>query len=288
MDEEMMNNEISSQTPDDSENDDKMSESDSGDNAQSDEENDWSNDEPWPAEDEKSDRDDWEESPASSPDENKAREIKVALDWVELEGALENNSPELHSFLNTVTGDVIRIFEGGENADVRLKQVEVSPDYIYVDPVSSREQYRWMEEFIEIVEEPTLKDKLNIAIDGKGAFRRFKDVLVGYPVERERWFAKRSVKLRAHMTDWLASKHVAPTNTPPWEGGEGETAGSTEEERKPPRADAEPRNWRENNTDLRTAAHELVDLVPSRELPTAVAFLEFLRGRRGFRRPRFG
>ena len=28
---------------------------------------------------------------------------RVAIDWVELEGALENNSPELHSFLHKIT-----------------------------------------------------------------------------------------------------------------------------------------------------------------------------------------
>lgn len=206
---------------------------------------------------------------------------KVAIDWVELEGALENNSPELHSFLNRVTGDVIRIFEGGENSDLRLKQTEASPDYLYIDPISSREQYRWMEEFIESVEEPTLKDKLNIAIDGKGAFRRFKDVLMAYPNERERWFAKRSGKLRTHMVEWLTSKHIAPTNTPPWEGGEEER----EDEGRRMRGE-EGRNWRDASADLRVQAHDFVDLIPSRELPTAVAFLEFLRGRRNFRRTR--
>jgi len=207
---------------------------------------------------------------------------RVSVDWVELEGALENNSPELHSFFNKVSGDVIRIFRGSEDAEQRLREVESDPDYIYIEPISSREQYRWMEEFIEMVEESNLKDKLNIAIDGKGAFRRFKDVLVGYPAERERWFGKRASKLRVHMTEWLTAKHLEPTNLPPWEaeaapeGDDGEGS-----------SDA-PKPRRESSTDLRQVAHELVDLVPSRELPSAVAFLEFLRSRRGFRRTRFG
>ena len=207
---------------------------------------------------------------------------KVAVDWVELEGALENNSPELHSFLNTITGDVIRIFEGGEKSESRLKQVESSIDYLYIEPVSSREQYRWMEEFIEIVEEPTLKDKLNIAIDGKGAFRRFKDVLVGYPEERERWFEKRSAQLRKHMRTWLESKNVFPTNIPPWEEN-----GVHEIRQKQEEDDVELGSRSNEGTDLRTTAREILDLIPSRELPSAVAFLEFLRTRRGYRRNRF-
>jgi hypothetical protein len=225
---------------------------------------------------------DWggETETGAEPDPSLAR---VALDWVELEGALENNSPELHSFLNKVTGDVIRIFRGSEDSEERLREVENSPDFVYIEPISSREQYRWMEEFIETVEESNLKDKLNIAIDGKGAFRRFKDVLVGYPAERERWFGKRASKLRAHMKEWLAAKRIQPSNAPPWEEdsswGEGE---------RTERGDAEQRQRREGTGDLRQVAHDLVDLVPSRELPTAVAFLEFLRSRRGFRRSRYG
>jgi hypothetical protein len=206
---------------------------------------------------------------------------RVSIDWVELEGALENNSPELHSFLNKGTGDVVRIFRGSEGAEQRLREVENDGDYLYIEPISSREQYRWMEEFIEATEEPNLKEKLNIAIDGKGAFRRFKDVLVGYPEERERWFGKRATKLRTHITEWLTAKNIEPVNIPPWEDDAAFPSAEA-------RAD-QGREWvREGATDLRQVAHELVDLVPSRELPSAVAFLEFLRSRRGFRRPRYG
>ena len=211
--------------------------------------------------------------------EEQRSEVKVAVDWVELEAALENNSPELHSFLNTVTGDVNRIFESADNAELRLKQAEDSAELVYIDPISSREQYRWMEEFIETVEEPTLKDKLNIAIDGKGAFRRFKDVLIGYPAERESWFEKRSIRLRDHMIGWLESKNITPTNTPPWEGGEEATRS---------RSAHISRMKREGQEDLRALAHESLDLVPSRELPAAVAFLDFLRSYRGVKRSRFG
>jgi hypothetical protein len=138
-----------------------------------------------------------------------------------------------------------------------------------------------MEEFIEIIDDATLKDKLNIAIDGKGAFRRFKDVLMAYPNERERWFAKRSAKLHTHMAQWLKEKSIQFTNTPPWEGG-GESRRQHDDRRQ--RTEGDARSWREGATDLRTTAHGILDVIPSRELPTAVAFLEFLKSRRGHRR----
>ncbi|MFO8071090.1 MAG: UPF0158 family protein [Polyangia bacterium] len=224
-------------------------------------------------------RDD-DESERSQPDPDC---IRVALDWMELEGALENNSPDLNSFLNTVTGDVIRIFRGSDNAKMRVDEAENDGDYLHIDPISSREQYRWMEEFIESVEDAVLKEKLTIAIDGKGAFRRFKDVLVAYPDDRERWFAMRSAKLRDHISEWLSAKNIEPTNTPPWEGEEEGPRSS-----RGARFGEDRFGRREGSTDLRQVAHEMVDLVPSRELPSAVAFLEFLRSRRGLRRSRYG
>jgi hypothetical protein len=214
--------------------------------------------------------------------EPKGPRVKVAVDWIEFEGALENNSPDLKSFLNLSTGDVIRVFEG-ESGDLTLDEAESSKDYLLIDPISSREQYRWMEEFIEIIEDATLKDKLNIAIDGKGAFRRFKDVLMGYPVERERWFAKRSAKLHAHMAEWLETQQIAPSNTPPWEASS-DGQNKRYDERRATKGEGDARSWREGASDLRAVAHDLLDIVPSRELPTAVAFLEFLKGRRGHRR----
>jgi hypothetical protein len=40
---------------------------------------------------------------------------------------------------------------------------------------------------------------LSVALDGKGAFGRFKRVLEDYPEERERWF---KFKL-AEMSEWI-------------------------------------------------------------------------------------
>src|SRR4051794_19806972 len=114
----------------------------------------------------------------------------VPVDWEALEDAFENNAPEVHSYLHLGTGEVIRVVDGIADPEMHAR-IAVDPGYLRVDPVSSREQYRWMERFILMLEEGDLRDKLTQAIDGKGAFRRFKDVLMTFASERERWFAFR-------------------------------------------------------------------------------------------------
>ena len=49
-----------------------------------------------------------------------------------------------------------------------------------------------------------------MALDGKGAFGRFKRVLARYPEERDRWFEFRDRRLQARIDEWLESVGVRP------------------------------------------------------------------------------
>jgi len=60
-----------------------------------------------------------------------------------------------------------------------------------------------MEDFIATVEGERLAELLEVAIKGKGAFRRFKDVLLNYPEERERWFEFKDDRMRERALEWL-------------------------------------------------------------------------------------
>ena len=109
----------------------------------------------------------------------------VPVDWEALEDAFENNAPEVHSYLHVSTGEVLRVVDGIADPEMHTR-IASDPNYMRVDPVSSREQYRWMERFIPMVDDVELKNRLAQAIDGMGAFRRFKDVLMVNAPERER------------------------------------------------------------------------------------------------------
>src|SRR4029078_1695324 len=141
----------------------------------------------------------------------------INVNWSDLEIAFERNSPDQESFLDLENGDLLSIVEGEPDAVARRARVASSPErYLRVDPASSREQYRWMERFVGSVSDPPLRERLLIAIDGKGAVRRFKDVLLAFPAERERWFAYRSELLHFHIQTWLDHMKIEVANQPPW------------------------------------------------------------------------
>lgn len=221
---------------------------------------------------------------------------EVPVDWEALEDAFENNAPEVHSYLHLTTGEVLRVVDGVADPQMHAR-ISADPNYLRIDPVSSREQYRWMERFIPMVDDAELRGKLAHAIDGKGAFRRFKDVLMTYAADRERWFAFRSERLRTFMEAWLNAHAIQAVPRPGWSDN---PPASVEE--PPPDSlaplsqsnlgaaavgDEAPKSQsgrRQRNAEsLRQLLKELSDALGPRELDLLVSFAEFLKARRAAR-----
>ena len=197
----------------------------------------------------------------------------IPIRWAELETAFERNAPDTESYLDARTGEVITLVEGQpETAELRTRVVTGGEAYVKIDPASSREQYKWMERFVATVTEEPLRERLVIAIDGKGAFRRFKDVLLNYPGERERWFTYRAELLHWQIQVWMERDQLTPVEPPPW--------GVVTEPAEPEMVLERPASQGEGPGEiLRRQAKELIDQVPAVELPAAIAFLDFLRER---------
>ncbi len=196
----------------------------------------------------------------------------VPVVWSVLEAAFERNAPNVSSYLDLETGEIL-VFDGFTADDQEQRaMVAASRDrYLLIDPASSREQYRWMEQFVASIDDEDLQERLVIAIDGKGAFRRFKDVLLHYPEQRERWFSYRSNRLHAYINDWLAEKGIETETPAPW--GEVDVEEETSELPKLAVGNISPAEV------LRRQAKELIDVIPAVDLTAALAFLEFLRDR---------
>jgi hypothetical protein len=226
------------------------------------------------------------DSPSGSSSEGSPQWKDVPIDWEALEDAFENNAPEVHSYLHVPTGDVLRIVDGIADPQMHAR-IAADTNYLRIEPVSSREQYRWMERYIPMVEDQELQARLTRAIDGKGAFRRFKDVLMSYGPERERWFSFRSERLRIFMEAWLNAHALNPVKRAVWAPDLIEDQQPSEPHSEPqsqPHSEAErsspgPRRGRSAES-LRRQLREVIESLGARELDTLAAFGEFLRMRR--------
>lgn len=77
------------------------------------------------------------------------------------------------------------------------------PRWARVPQVGPREIYEQMVAFAQTVEDGHLKELLEVALDGRGAFRRFKDVLARYPHQQERWYRTKAAYLEKEARAWL-------------------------------------------------------------------------------------
>ncbi len=144
----------------------------------------------------------------------------IDQDMVEL--AMEDSSMEHSYYLNTQTGEVACFSEYDDVSDEReklLEEIESSDIYLPIERITSHEAYRWMEDFVTQIVAPKnelVAEKLFIALMGKGAFRRFKDVLSGVGEKWvQAWYRWRDDRLNEAMKEWFASLPLEITEESP-------------------------------------------------------------------------
>ena len=155
------------------------------------------------------------------PDELEPLEVD-RLDLLEL--AMEDDRHEMETYLDTQTGAVLQF---GPGMNFRLDkppresapdwQKELYEDYVqvmndtddrYIEPprVESSDAWQDMADFVATVADDELRDRLESAIDGKGAFGRFRDIVYGREELSERWHDFNNRRLRWRSKSWLADE----------------------------------------------------------------------------------
>ena len=141
----------------------------------------------------------------------------LPVDLEDLALAMEGDRLESGGRLDIMSGEVSPLpaiqyaqEEGEEDEDAS----DDSDHYLWIDGVGSRPGYRDMEDFIETLEDPGKADRLTIAIEGRGAFRRFKGVLDRWPEDLTRWHAFSDDRRRGRARAWLTSEGYRPTLPP--------------------------------------------------------------------------
>ena len=124
---------------------------------------------------------------------------------------MEDSSYEHEYYLDLDNGEILFLSEYMDNEETRKLKDQIEEDfdrYERIPKAESHEGYEDMQAFIATVKNERLAELLEVAINGKGAFRRFKDVLLNYPGERERWFQFRDDRIQERALEWLDSIDV--------------------------------------------------------------------------------
>ena len=88
-----------------------------------------------------------------------------------------------------------------------LEEIDGSNDYVAVERIPSHEAYQWMVDFVDEMVAPAdehAAETLSMALNGKGAFRRFKDTLHRVDDQwLQAWYQWRNKRLKAALDEWV-------------------------------------------------------------------------------------
>lgn len=155
------------------------------------------------------------------------RPLPVDLD--ELADILEGDPTHSGGLINLRTGEVwphtlLDPDLGDEFGDGPDRPDPDDPQrWLWVPGHGSHAGYRDMELFTATLTnpaigpgpDPDLAERLHDALDGRGPFRRFKDVLARRPDQLQRWFAFSEERHRGRARAWLATAGYRPTPPTP-------------------------------------------------------------------------
>jgi hypothetical protein len=139
----------------------------------------------------------------------------LPIDLEELAGILEGDPIHGGGCVDLQTGEVWPRAAIDYAQEIGEEIDEDEERWLPVACEGSREGYRDMEAFIESLADPHQADRLWIAIQGRGAFRRFKDVLGRTTDELDRWFTFSGERQRGRARAWLADAGFNPSPRPP-------------------------------------------------------------------------
>jgi hypothetical protein len=120
------------------------------------------------------------------------------IDLETLAMALADQSTYDHRwFINPATGEIFALTDD-DDIDAEAES------FTEIDPLPSSFWYRDMADFTALVSDPAATRRLQRAIQGKGAFRRFRTELhEEYPELLSAWTAFSDVRARRRAVDWL-------------------------------------------------------------------------------------
>jgi len=173
---------------------------------------------------------------------------KLRINFDEIQKAMEDVVRDAFDYyLDLATGEVIalsgevlsevesRLYESDEDEiddDIEYIEFDEEPDlpqwmedevelslevflnkegrYIRIPERESLEAYGVMADFVETVHDSELKERLTHVLNGKGAFRRFKDILLDYSKERKRWHGYNAKAIKKVILQWFDSLAIEP------------------------------------------------------------------------------
>ena len=110
------------------------------------------------------------------------------------------------AYLNPKTYEIVYIDDF--TSDILEEEKEdIYDEYIALPTKYYIDEYNMMEGFIETIKDERLYNQLYIAINGQGAFRRFKDTCINFDIIDD-WYKFRDEKYKELAINWCKNNNI--------------------------------------------------------------------------------
>lgn len=162
----------------------------------------------------------------SDNEKEKNRKTARVEDFEEIFDMMTNDQRDMDAYLDVKMGKIVYVAKDNPEDFISLsdeepeEEIEDAEDLMLIDEIENNLGTRYLEipsiehfipynfrvSFIETIDDVALQNSLFKAIKGRGAFRRFKDILLDHPSLQERWRDYEAKKQEEVINDWLEKK----------------------------------------------------------------------------------
>ncbi len=98
----------------------------------------------------------------------RTKRFRLKIDMNDLELVFDSGFDGIRHYLDLQSGEIVMVEDRSDEAE----EYDISERHVLISHQDSWDGYKDMEQFIEAVRNPHLRDLLAVAINGKGAFQR--------------------------------------------------------------------------------------------------------------------
>jgi len=130
--------------------------------------------------------------------------MKKTVKLSEIAEHIEMASDGTDTFYNELTGEFYWYSDFGDRDERDLDEEE---GWLHLPSQREANEYSMMSDFADTVRNSRKREQLEIALSGKGAFRRFKDAVLREGIE-EAWYAFRDRRYLEFAREWCDYKNL--------------------------------------------------------------------------------
>jgi hypothetical protein len=134
---------------------------------------------------------------------------KICVELPDLIEALENESEGIYYYLDLLSGEIVKVSED-YCADETALQIDYSDSekFLKIPPLSSEEQIKIREDFLKLIDDENIRDKLELALTHRGPLRKFVEIVRGHGEVQRKWKQFQEQNMKLYIQKWINSLDV--------------------------------------------------------------------------------